>query len=52
MKCFTVNFFGSELVTRIVNYYCELFQWFDLEAALQTNSVTKSDVKEVMKKLL
>ena len=27
-------------------------QWFNIEAALQTNGVTKSDVKEVIKKLL
>ena len=25
-------------------------QWFNLEAALQTNDVTESDVKEVIKK--
>ena len=25
-------------------------KWFNLEAALQTNGVTKSDVKEVIKK--
>ena len=25
-------------------------QWFNLEAALETNGVTKSDVKEVIKK--
>ena len=27
-----------------------MFQWFNLEVALQNNGVTKSDVKEVIKK--
>ena len=31
-------------------YFCELSQLFNLEAALQTNGVTESDVKEVIKK--
>ena len=30
--------------------FCELSQLFNLEAALQTNGVTKNDVKEVIKK--
>ena len=29
-----------------------MFHWFNLEAALQTNDVTESDVKEVIKKQL
>ena len=33
-------------------HFYELFQWFNLEAPLQTNDVTESDVKEVIKKQL
>ena len=33
-------------------YFCELFQVFNLEAVLKTNCITKSDAKEVIKKLL
>ena len=32
--------------------FFELSQWFNLEHALQTNGVTKSDATEVTKKLL
>ena len=43
-----------QLAFLVVNWqhFYELSQWFDLEAALQTNDVTESDVKEVIKKLL
>ena len=34
------------------DYFYELPQRFNLEAALQTNGVTESDVKEVIKKQL
>ena len=33
-------------------YFCELFQLFNLEAVLETNCITKSYTKEVIKKLL
>ena len=33
-------------------YFCELFQLFNLEAVLETNCITKSCTKEVIKKLL
>ena len=33
-------------------YFCELCQWFSLESVLQTNGVTESDMKEVIKKLI
>ena len=33
-------------------YFCELAQWFNLEPVLQTNGVSVSDVKELIKKLL
>ena len=33
-------------------HFYELSQWFNLEAPLQTNDVTESDVKEVIKKQL
>ena len=35
-----------------MSYFCQLSQWFNLEPALQTNSVTESDVKDVIKKIL
>ena len=33
-------------------YFYELYQCFNLEAALQANGITKSDVKEVIKNLI
>ena len=33
-------------------HFYGLFQWFNLEAPLQTNDVTESDAKEVIKKQL
>ena len=51
-----VSLTGLQLNVLVVNnkkyYFCELSQRFNLEAALQTNGVPESDVKEVTKKLL
>ena len=45
---FAINYFGSYLITSAI--FCEMSQWFNLENALQTNGVTESDMKEVIKK--
>ena len=39
-----------QLIDKKRYYFSELSQLFDLEAVLQTNGVTESDVKEVIKK--